>query len=81
MLIATMTYSTKHQDGKSAMSLAVGRGDVDVMKVLIEGGADVQDKVIVYRSLHYIYTVAMCDMFNHRVFSIIMDTCTCTYSS
>ena len=55
MLIATMTYYTTHQEGRSALSLALERGVVDVMKVLIEGGADVntQDKVIMYRSLHY----------------------------
>ena len=55
MLIATMTYHTIHQEGRSALSLAVQRGHVDVMKVLIEGGADVntQNKVIMYRSLHY----------------------------
>ena len=55
MLIATMTYHTTHQEGRSALSLALERGDVDVMKVLIEGGADVntQDKVVMYRSLHY----------------------------
>ena len=56
MFIATMTYPTKHQEGRSALSLAAERGDVDVMKVLIERGADVntQDKVIMYRSLYYI---------------------------
>ena len=55
MLIATMTYHTTHQWGRSALSLAAERGDVDVMKVLIVGGADVntQNKVIMYRSLHY----------------------------
>ena len=55
MLIATMTYHTTHQWGRSALSLALEWGDVDVMKVLIEGGADVntQDKVIMYKSLHY----------------------------
>ena len=49
MLIATMTYHTKHQEGRSALSWAVERDDVDVMKVLIERGADVntQDEVIV----------------------------------
>ena len=48
MLIATMTYHTTHQEGRSALSLALERSDVDVMKVLIEGGADVntQNKVI-----------------------------------
>ena len=42
-----MTYPTEHQEGRSALSLAVERGDVDVMKVLIERGADVntQNKV------------------------------------
>ena len=51
MLIATMIYPTKHQEGRSALSLAVERGHVDVMKVLIEREADVniQDNV---RSLH-----------------------------
>ena len=55
MLIATMTYHTTHQWGRSALSLALEGGHVDVMKVLIEGGADAntQDKVIMYRSLHY----------------------------
>ena len=56
MLIATMTYHTTHQEGRSALSLALERGHVDVMKVLIEGGADVntQNKVIMlHRSLHY----------------------------
>ena len=55
MLIATMTYRTIHQEGRSALSLALERGDVDVMKALVEGGADVntQNKVIVYGSLHY----------------------------
>ena len=58
MLIATMTYPTKHQEGRSALSLALEGGDVDVMKVLIEGGADVntQDKVI---SPYYTYIVTM----------------------
>ena len=53
--IATMTYHTTHQEGRFALSLALERGDVDVRMVLIEGGADVstQDKVIMYRSLHY----------------------------
>ena len=55
MLIATMTYHTKHQEGRSALSLALERGDVNVMKVLIDGGADVntQNEVIMYRSLQY----------------------------
>ena len=55
MLIATMTYHTTHQRGRSALSLAAERGDLDVMKVLIEGGADVntKDKVNMYRNLHY----------------------------
>ena len=49
MLIATMTYHTTHQEGRSALSLALERGGVDVMKVLI---AD-ENKVIMYGSLHY----------------------------
>ena len=55
MFIATMTYPTKYQEGRSALSLALERGDVDVMKVLIEEGADVntQDKVIMSRSLYH----------------------------
>ena len=55
MLISTMTYHTTHKEGRSALSLAAARGYVDVMKVLVEGGADVntQIKVIMYRSLHY----------------------------
>ena len=46
---------TTHQLGRSALSLALVWGDVVVMKVLIEGGADVntQNKVIMYRSLHH----------------------------
>ena len=45
-----MLYPTKHQEGRSALSLALERGHVDVMELLIERGADVntQDKVIVY---------------------------------
>ena len=48
MLIAIMTYPAKHQEGRTALLLAAERGDVDVVKVLIEGGADVntRDKVI-----------------------------------
>ena len=55
MLIATMTYQTTHQRGRYALSLAAEKGHVDVMKVLIKGGADVntQNKVIIYRSLQY----------------------------
>ena len=55
MLIATMTYPTKHQEGRSALFVAAEKGRIDVMKVLIEGGADVntQNMVIMYRSLHY----------------------------
>ena len=56
MLIATITYPTKCQAERFAQLLAAERDHVAVMKVLIEGGADVnsQDEVIVYRSLHYI---------------------------
>ena len=52
MLIAKMTYHTKHQEGRCALSLALERDYVDVMKVLIEKGVDVntQDKVIMYRT-------------------------------
>ena len=52
-LIFSITCPTKHQWGRSALSLAAERDHVDVMKVLIEKGADVntQDKVIMYRSL------------------------------
>ena len=48
MLIATMTYPTKYQDGRSALSLAAERGHVDVIKDLIEQETDVnaQNKVI-----------------------------------
>ena len=48
-LIATMTYHTKHQEGRSALSLAAKEGHVDVMKALIEKGADIntQDEVII----------------------------------
>ena len=51
-----MTYHTKHQNGRSALSLAAERGYVDVMKVLIEKGADVntQDEVIMYRNLMHV---------------------------
>ena len=43
-------YPTKHQDGRSALSLAAKRGDVDVMKDLIERRADVntQDEVFMH---------------------------------
>ena len=53
MLITTMTYPTKHQEGRSALSRALERDDVDIMKVLIERGADVntQNKVIAYITL------------------------------
>ena len=46
-----MPYPTKHQWERSALSLALVRGDVDVMKVLIERGADVntQNKVIMQK--------------------------------
>ena len=42
-----MAYHTTHQERRSALSLALERGDVDAMKALIDGGADVntQDKV------------------------------------
>ena len=72
MLITTMTYHTTHQEGRSALSLALERGDVDVMKVLIEGGADVntQNKVIMYRSLHYTWSHAHSE---HVVISISVD--------
>ena len=54
-MLFAMTYHTTHQEGRSALSLAAERDHVDVMKVLIEGGADVntQDKVIMYRILQY----------------------------
>ena len=66
MLITTMTYHTTHQEGRSALSLAAERGDVDVMKVLIERGADVntQAKVIInfigaYSTPGHMHTVNM----------------------
>ena len=42
-----LTFFTKHQRGRSALSLALERGDVDLMMVLIERGANVntQDEV------------------------------------
>ena len=60
MLIATMTYPTNHQEGKSALPLASERGHIDVMKVLIERGADVnaQDWVMcICRSIHHTWTL------------------------
>ena len=53
----TVAYPTTHQWGRSALSLAAEWGRVDVMKVLIEGGADVytQNKVIMYGRLHYLF--------------------------
>ena len=55
MFIATITYPTKHQKGRSALLLAAKRGHVEVMKVLMERGAhvNIQDEVIVSRNLHY----------------------------
>ena len=52
---AHQTNLTKHQEGRSALVMAAKRDHVDVMKVLIERGADVntQDKVTMYRNLHY----------------------------
>ena len=65
-----MTYATKHQWRKSALSLAAERGDVDVMKVLIEKGADVntEDKVIMYtrswpRSEHVVMSIILYNMY------------------
>ena len=53
MFITTMAYPTTYQEGRSALSLAAGKGHVDVMKVLLKGGADVniQNKVIMYITL------------------------------
>ena len=53
-----MTYPMKHQEGKFALSLAAGKGHVDVMKVLIERGADVniQNKVIMC-IVHYTWYI------------------------
>ena len=67
-----MTYHTIHQRGRCALLLALERGDVDVMKVLTEGGADVntQNKVIMYRSLHYTWSHAHSD---HVVINITVD--------
>ena len=66
MLISTMAYHTTHKEGRSALSLAAARGYVDVMKVLIEGGADVntQNKVIVCRGIQYmlVYTCKYCNI-------------------
>ena len=68
MLIATMTYHTIHQEGRSALSLALQRGLIDVMNVLIEGEADVNapNKVIMYIGAYitleydgHIHTVTM----------------------
>ena len=58
MLIAMMTYHTKHQEGISALLLAAEEGHVDVMKVLIEKGADVntQDEVIILLHLNITVT-------------------------
>ena len=80
MLIATMTYHTIHQEGTSALSLAAEGGDVDVMKVLIEGGADVntQNKVIMYKSLHYTWSHAHSD---RVVMSAGVDIHDCTFSA
>ena len=46
-----MYMHPKYQDGTSALSLAAKRGDVDVMKDLIERRADVntQDEVLMYK--------------------------------
>ena len=56
-----MPFLTKYQWERSALLLALVRGDVDVMKVLIERGADVntQNKVIMHKSLHYTSVVAL----------------------
>ena len=68
----SMTYHATHQKGKFALSLAAERGDVDVMTVLIEGGADVntQNKVIMYRTLQYTWSHAHSE---HVVMSISVD--------
>ena len=60
----TVAYPTTHQWGRSALSLATEWGRVDVLKVLMEGEADVntQNKVIMYGSPHYLFLelVYMC---------------------
>ena len=84
MLITTMTYPTQHQEGRSALSLAAEMGHVDVMKDLIERGADVntQNKVIIYRKAYitsmeaYITSVYVhSDHVNIRVLSLCIYVC------
>ena len=67
MFITTMTYPTKHQERRSALSLAAERGHVDVMNDLIESGADVntQDEVIMYRKPTLRLHSDHVDMLNH----------------